>query len=100
MTIEQTESKIINWASDRGIFAKASSKDQFVKMVEEVGEIAECLSKNRPVEELELEIGDLLVTAAILAAKNGTTLSVCINKAYEKISGRTGKTVYGVFIRD
>lgn len=100
MTIEHTEQAIIAWANDRGIMDKASSKDQFVKMVEEVGEIAECLSKGKDLNSLELEIGDLLVTAAILAAKNGTCLSACMNKAYEKISGRTGKTVDGVFIRD
>lgn len=95
-----TESKVIDWALERGIFDKASPRDQFVKLVEEVGEIAECLAKDKPLKDIELEIGDLGVTMILLAHMKGTSLEESLDAAYKKISSRTGKMVDGVFVKD
>jgi len=95
-----TERKIAEWAKDKGILDRSTPKDQFVKMVEEVGEIAECLSKDRPLKEFELEMGDLMVTAIILSELMDTNINRCMYMAYNKIAGRTGRMIDGCFIKD
>ena len=94
----KTETRVTDWAIDRGILKTATPKDQFTKMVEEVGEIAECISKGKD-EEIALEIGDLIVTAILLANLYNYTMEECLDMAYAKIAGRTGKVVDGVFIK-
>lgn len=92
------EHEVIKWAEDKGIFSKASTKDQFVKLMEEVGEIAECINKGKEVE-IKGELGDLFVTAIILADMYGYTYEECLEHAYNKISKRTGEMVKGVFVK-
>ncbi len=95
-----SEYDVIEWADDLGIFDTATAKDQFLKVTEELGEIAECIAKGKPLEELELEIGDLQVTIILLAHISGTTAGKCLDMAYKKIRNRTGRVVSGVFIKD
>ena len=40
MTFEELDYKIVGWAAKRGILKNSTPKDQFVKTIEEVGEIA------------------------------------------------------------
>lgn len=98
--MKDIESNITEWANERGIFESATPKDQFTKLVEEVGEVAECISKSRPVDEFELELGDLYVTMVLLAHMKGTTVESAANSAYAKIMNRSGKMVDGIFIKD
>lgn len=91
---------VIEWAEKRNLFETATAQSQFVKMVEEVGEIAEVISKKQSRDALALEIGDLIVTATLLAEVHGLTLETCLKMAFNKISNRTGQVVDGVFIKD
>lgn len=95
-----SEFDILEWAEERQILQTAQPKDQFLKVTEELGEIAECLAKGRPIEELELEIGDLQVTIIILANLCGTTAGKSLEAAYRKIKDRTGSIKSGVFVKD
>lgn len=94
--------KVEEWASSRGLDKKSveMAKAQFLKMVEELGEVADCVSKQKSKEELSKEIGDLLVTIIIFAMQYNLRIDACLESAYEKIAMRTGKTVGGVFIKD
>ena len=94
-----TEQKVIGWAANKGLLIPDNSIKQALKMCEEAGEVAGALLKG-DAQGLKLEIGDVLVTLAILAAQQGTNLSECFELAYEKISTRTGKTVDGIFRKD
>ncbi|MCK5127677.1 MAG: hypothetical protein KAR42_15575 [candidate division Zixibacteria bacterium] len=94
------EYDVIEWADDLGIFDTATPKDQFLKVTEELGEVAECIAKGKPLEDLELELGDLQVTIILLAHLCGTTASKSLDMAYNKIRNRTGRVVNGVFIKD
>ena len=87
------------WAESKGLLAPENSIKQALKMCEEAGEVAGALLKG-DAHGLKLEIGDVLVTLAILAAQQGTNLSECFELAYEKIATRTGKTVDGIFRKD
>ena len=59
----------------------------------------ETVNKNK-LDETKLEIGDVLVTLAIMANQIESTLDECFNLAYDKIKNRTGKTINGTFIKD
>lgn len=93
------EGKVVEWAKNCGIFEKATKQTQFIKLVEEVGEVAECVSKGKH-EEIKGEIGDLLVTVILLAKMEGYTVDECLQDAYNKISKRTGQMVDGFFVKD
>ena len=86
------------WSRDRDLHEADSSK-QFLKVSEEVGEVASALAKDKP-EELKDGIGDTVVTLIILAQQNGLTLEECLETAYNEIADRKGKTVNGVFVKE
>jgi hypothetical protein len=43
--------------------------------------------------------GDIFVTLIVLCRQIGIEPTKCLDMAYEKIKGRTGKTVNGIFIK-
>lgn len=92
-----TEQSVIAWAEERGIFLASDPKSQMMKTVSEVGELADDINKGR---DCRLELGDVLVTLALQARMQGTTLNECLELAFDKISHRKGKMVNGVFVRE
>lgn len=92
--------QIEQWAGDRNLIEGATRQAQFMKLAEELGEVAECLAKGLPLDELKKEIGDMIVVLTILAAQSGTDVEACAVAAYDKIKHRTGRMVDGVFIKD
>ena len=89
--------KVSKWAQDRGLDDSALVKAQFVKLIEEVGELASDVARGRDPRD---SIGDTLVVLIILAQQLETTLSECLTVAYNQIKDRTGKMVDGVFVKD
>lgn len=85
------------WAKEKGL-DKAESSKQFLKVTEEVGEVASALARNDR-DLLEDGIGDVVVTLIILALQNGMNLTECLETAYDEIKNRTGKMVDGVFVK-
>lgn len=86
------------WAMDKNL-QNADSAKQFLKVTEEVGELAAALARNDKAM-LTDGIGDVVVTLIILASQNGLSLEECLQMAYDEIKGRKGKTVNGVFIKE
>tara|TARA_R110001599_G_scaffold173340_2_gene365156 strand:+ start:8655 stop:9053 length:399 start_codon:yes stop_codon:yes gene_type:complete len=85
------------WSIDKGL-DKADSRGQFLKVVEEVGEVAAAMARS-DMPEICDGIGDVFVTLIILAQQHGLTPEQCLQAAYDEISGRTGKMVNGVFVK-
>lgn len=96
---------VIKWGVSKGILAKDpinnpdNHEKQTLKMAAEVGEVADEIAKGN-YDKAKIELGDVLVTAILLADLLGSSIEECLHLAYEKISKRTGKTVNGVFIKD
>lgn len=88
------------WAHDRNLILGSNSQAQFLKLSEELGEVAACIAKQLPLEELKKEIGDMLVVLTIIAEQNNLSIEECATAAYNKIKDRKGRMVDGVFIRD
>ncbi len=90
---------IRDWAEAKGIYEKGDSKTQFVKLSEEMGELAQSILKKDPIE-LQDAIGDCVVVLTNLAKLNGMKIEDCINSAYEVIAKRTGTMINGTFVKD
>ena len=88
------------WGNSKGIQGNATAKDQLCKTMEEVGEIAECLSKGLSKDDLAHEVGGAIVTLILLADIKGLDAEHCLMLEYLKISKRKGKTVNGVFVKE
>lgn len=89
---------IEDWADDRGLLDNDPLK-QMVKLMEEIGELAEGIIKGKP-EVVKDSIGDAYVVLTILAKQCGLTINECVEFSYNEIKHRTGKTVNGVFIKE
>ena len=91
--------KIRDWAKDRNLYQKGDSKTQYVKLMEEAGELAQALLKqNKP--EIKDAIGDMVIVLANLSELEGFKIEDCINESFNVISKRTGKMVNGTFVKD
>ena len=90
---------IREWAMDRGIYKEGNSHTQYVKLMEEAGELAKALLKRDDLEIIDA-IGDMVVVLTNLAAIEGLQIEGCIDTAYKVISKRTGKMINGTFVKD
>lgn len=91
--------EILEWANNKNLLNPNNVKSQFIKTVEEVGELANSINKNK-LDEAKDAIGDIYVTLVILSNQLGLDIDNCIESAYNEIKNRTGKTVDGTFIKD
>jgi len=85
------------WASRRGL-DKTNSDKQLIKLIEEVGELAEAHNKDWRDKQID-SIGDIFVVLTIYALQNGLHLDDCIKEAYDTIKDRNGKMIDGVFVK-
>jgi len=90
---------IRSWATDKGIYDKGDARTQYLKLMEESGELAEALLKNDKAE-IQDAIGDMIVVLTSIAKFEDMFIEVCINSAYDVIAKRTGKMVNGTFVKD
>jgi NTP pyrophosphatase (non-canonical NTP hydrolase) len=90
---------VVGWAEDKNILKPENAPKQMLKVMEEVGETAGALAKNKQAE-LKDGIGDAFVTLIILAKQVGMEPADCLETAWNEIKNRTGKTVNGVFVKD
>jgi NTP pyrophosphatase (non-canonical NTP hydrolase) len=97
-TIERFD-LIRSWAAERGIYQTGNSHTQYVKLMEEAGELAQALlKKDKP--EIQDAIGDMVVVLTNLAYQEGFEIEDCIDAAYTEIAARTGKMINGTFVKD
>ena len=94
-----TFDKIREWAKAKGIYKSGDSKTQYVKLMEEAGELAQAILKNDEPEVIDA-IGDMVVVLTNLAKLRGHNIEDCIDSAYDVIAKRTGKMVGGTFVKD
>ena len=73
---------------------------QMMKVIEELGETAGAIAKNKATDEIQDGIGDTFVTLIILAYQLGLEPADCLEAAWNEIKDRKGKTENGVFIKE
>lgn len=90
---------IRQWATDRNISTGTSPEKQFVKLMEEIGELANGMAKSRS-ESIFDGIGDAVVVLTILAQQYGVEIEHCIELAWTEIKDRRGRIVNGIFVKE
>lgn len=119
MKLSNEFQSIRNWASKRGLYDKGDTKTQFLKLMEEVGELGKALLKE-DAEETKDAIGDIVVVLTnltelankdvlmekklirgnLITNDGNITIENCINSAYQVIANRKGKMQNGTFVKD
>lgn len=100
LSADELIAKIEQWGTDRGFYDKkhgTTSEKQFLKLSEEVGEIAGNLARGKDVRD---DIGDAFVVLTGLAKLNGLSITECIQVAWDDIKDRRGAMRNGVFIKE
>lgn len=90
---------IRNWAHERNIVFGATPEKQFVKLIEEVGELAEGIAKNR-LDAVYDGIGDAVVVLTIIAEQFNVSIEHCIELAWDEIKDRKGRLIDGTFVKE
>ena len=90
---------IREWAEERGIYESGDAKTQYVKLMEEAGEVGRAILKENDDDIMD-GIGDMVVVLTNLAELCGTTIEECIERAYAEISNRKGKMINGTFVKN
>ena len=90
---------IRDWADERGLYHKGDPKTQYLKLIEEAGEVGRAILKDDHPEIVD-GIGDMVVVLTNLAHLCGVSIEHCIKTAYDEISTRKGKMINGTFVKD
>tara|TARA_R110001583_G_scaffold51898_3_gene161564 strand:+ start:244 stop:1065 length:822 start_codon:yes stop_codon:yes gene_type:complete len=90
---------IREWANERGLYTKGDPKTQYIKLMEEAGEVGRAILKDDKPEIID-GIGDMVVVLTNLAELVGYPIEECMRDAYNVISKRTGKMKNGTFVKD
>mgnify|MGYP006292558087 CR=1 FL=1 len=90
---------VVRWGHGKSIIFFANAGKQLRKSKEELDELTEA-ARTGVREDIELELGDVLVTLIIFAECLNIDLTTCLAKAYLKISARKGKTINGIFVKE
>ena len=88
---------IEGWHEARNLIDGSTDQAQYVKLIEEAGELAGNIARGKYVGD---DIGDMVVVLINIARRNGLTLEDCVQTAWNDIKDRKGKMVDGVFIKE
>lgn len=99
MKLKNEFETIREWAIIRGLYHKGDIKTQFIKLNEEVGELAKAILKEDEKEKVDA-LGDIFIVLVNLSKMCGYNLEYCINSAYNEIKNRKGKMQNGTFKKE
>ena len=95
----ELNTRVLNWAEEKGIFEKGNPFTQMSKTMEEVVETANAIIAN-DMPEIKDGFGDILVTVLIGCKMQNLDPLDCLETALDIIEKRTGKMVDGTFVKD
>lgn len=90
---------IRQWAEDRNLIEGSRPVNQISKLLEELGELATGVNKNKN-DLIADGIGDSVVVLTILAKQCGLNIEDCIDLAWNEIKDRKGRMQDGIFIKE
>jgi len=91
------EKMIGQWHQDRNLIKGSSDKDQFLKLMQEAGELSDSLCKGKDIRD---DIGDMMVVLINIMVRNNLTMKDCLAVAYEDIKDRKGTMIDGIFVKE
>lgn len=75
MTLNEVTARIVGWANDRCLVEERYLTGQFLKLVEELGEVA-AADHREDIGEFKDGVGDSYVVSAIMAAQIGQSITL------------------------
>lgn len=96
---EDTKKLVLEWAKERDLLHYENHTKQYIKLVEEVGELGSAILKQDESNIIDA-LGDIQVVLIILAEQLGLNLDECLESAYNEIKNRKGVTKNGSFHKD
>lgn len=84
------------WHVNRNLIDGSDDKTQFMKLVQEMGELSDNLCKGQDIRD---DIGDMLVVLVNIAIRNNVSFLSCLDAAWEDIKDRKGIMYNGVFVK-
>ena len=97
MTESNYEELIGQWHRDRNLIEGSTDKDQYLKLIQEAGELSDSLCKGKDIRD---DVGDMMVVLINIMVRNNLTMKDCLKVAYEDIKDRKGKMIDGIFVKD
>jgi NTP pyrophosphatase (non-canonical NTP hydrolase) len=91
--------RVTRWATDRNLIGGSEPRDQMLKLVEEIGELATAIQKKDRLGQIDA-IGDCAVVLCIVAAQLGLSFDECQEAAWSEIKDRRGRLIDGVFVKE
>ena len=91
------EQLIGKWHRDRNLIDGSTDKDQYMKLIQEVGELSDSLCKGKDIRD---DIGDIMVVLINIMVRNNLNMKDCLSIAYDDIKDRRGKMVDGIFVKE
>jgi NTP pyrophosphatase (non-canonical NTP hydrolase) len=88
---------ITQWHHDRNLIDGSSDKNQFLKLIQEVGELSEAICVQ---QDLKDHIGDCMVVLINMATRNKLSVHECLDQAWKDIKDRKGKMIDGIFVKE
>ena len=98
-TFDELIENVVHWAMDKDILKRDNAPKQTMKVMEELGETAGAILKNKE-EEIKDGLGDPFVTLIILSKQLGLEPAECLEAAWNEIKDRKGKTQNGIFVKE
>ena len=95
--MEELVNKIAQWHRDRNLIDGSTDKDQYMKLIQEAGELSDNICKGRDIRD---DIGDMMVVLINIATRNNLSITECLDAAYSDIKDRKGKMIDGVFVKE
>ena len=89
--------KIISWHYDRNLIKGSTDKDQYMKLIQEMGELSDSICKGKDIRD---DCGDIMVVLLNIIERNGLTMEECLEVAYNDIKDRKGRMIDGVFVKE
>ena len=87
LNLNELQTKIEKWAEDRGILANSKASIQALKLMSEMGELADNIAKGKDCRD---DIGDCFVVLVNIAKLVGSDITECAEIAYNDIKDRKG----------
>jgi len=99
-SFNEVQMRVIRWSEARKIIPNSTPEAQMLKMVSEVGELADAINKGN-MDDIEDAVGDTLVCLINVCALLDIDPVDCLQVAYDQIKHRKGTLLpNGVFVKE
>ena len=100
-SFNEVQMRVIRWAEARKIIPNSTPEAQMLKMVSEVGELADAINKGN-MDDIQDAVGDTLVCLINVCALLDIDPVDCLQVAYDQIKHHKGTLLpnNGVFVKE